>query len=77
MASPVIWVKRCIVSRAVNLFYGAHQDNQRAHHAPLLDDETTAHLGVIVMSLNSLMRSLLAAYACGASGAACEFSRPE
>lgn len=30
------------------------------------------------MSLGSFMRSLLAAYACGASGAAsCEFARPE
>ncbi len=29
------------------------------------------------MSLNSLMNSLLAAYACGASGATCEFCRPE
>jgi hypothetical protein len=29
------------------------------------------------MTLNSLMRSLLAAYACGASGATCEFARPE
>ncbi len=29
------------------------------------------------MSLGSLMNSLLAAYAHGASGAMCEFSRPE
>lgn len=30
------------------------------------------------MTLSSMMLSLLAAYACGASGAAvCEFSRPE
>lgn len=33
------------------------------------------------MTLSSMMRSLLAAYACGASGASgaavCEFSRPE
>ncbi len=29
------------------------------------------------MSLSSFMNSLLAAYAQGATGAACEFSRPE
>ncbi|SNS97273.1 hypothetical protein SAMN05444352_12010 [Pseudomonas japonica] len=29
------------------------------------------------MSLSNFMQSLLAAYACGASGTACEFSRPE
>ncbi len=30
------------------------------------------------MTLSSMMRSLLAAYACGAAGAAaCEFARPE
>lgn len=29
------------------------------------------------MSLSSFMKSLLAAYAHGASGAICEFSRPE
>lgn len=29
------------------------------------------------MSLGSLMNSLLAAYAHGATGGACEFSRPE
>lgn len=30
------------------------------------------------MSLGSLMRGMLAAYACGATGAAvCEFARPE
>lgn len=30
------------------------------------------------MTLSSLMRSLLAAYACGAAGSAvCEFARPE
>jgi hypothetical protein len=29
------------------------------------------------MSLGSLMNSLLAAYACGASGATCESARPE
>lgn len=29
------------------------------------------------MSLSNFMQSLLAAYACGAAGATCEFSRPE
>lgn len=29
------------------------------------------------MSFGNFMQSLLAAYACGAAGAACEFSRPE
>jgi len=29
------------------------------------------------MSISTFMQSLLAAYACGATGAACEFSRPE
>lgn len=29
------------------------------------------------MSISTLMQSLLAAYACGAAGSACEFSRPE
>jgi hypothetical protein len=29
------------------------------------------------MSLGSLLNSLLAAYACGSTGAHCEFSRPE
>lgn len=29
------------------------------------------------MSISQFMQSLLAAYACGAAGSACEFSRPE
>ena len=47
------------------------------HHARMTDDGTTSHLGVVAMSFSHFMQSLLAAYACGASGAACEFSRPE
>jgi hypothetical protein len=61
----------------VELFNGLYTTNQRAHHALLIDDGTTFHLGVTEMSLSSFMNSLLAAYAQGATGAACEFSRPE
>jgi hypothetical protein len=61
----------------VKFFYGVHQDNQRAHHAQNLNNETTSHLGVVDMFISTFMQSLLAAYACGATGTACEFSRPE
>jgi hypothetical protein len=64
--------------QTVDLFNGLYTTNQSAHHALLMDDETTSQLGANVMTLSSMMRSLLAAYACGAAGAAvCEFARPE
>jgi hypothetical protein len=73
----LICIKAVFGWQPVNLFYGLYTTNLSAHHACITDDGTTSHLGANDMSLGSLMNSLLAAYAHGTTGAACEFSRPE
>jgi hypothetical protein len=73
----MMWVKGMSSGQPVELFNGLYTTNLRAHHALLIDDGTTFELGAIAMSLSSFMNSLLAAYAQGATGASCEFSRPE
>jgi hypothetical protein len=69
--------QRVSSGQPVELFNGLYTTNLRAHHALLMDDGTTSHSGATAMALSSFMNSLLAAYAHGASGAICEFSRPE
>jgi hypothetical protein len=59
---------------SVAVGYRGHRDNQRSFNKRPAQDASSSLFRKNIMQLNSLFRSLLAAYACGASGSGAEES---